>query len=700
MSGDARADLRARTTFLLAIALLVAALLPRVIGLGDFYTTDEAYFWQGRVARFSAAIIMGDWRNTNQTGHPGVTTMWLGALGKLLADRAGMPAPGPGAGAGYLAYLRLPLAAANALAVSMGYLLLRRLLRPYTAIIAALLWATSPFLIAHGRLLHLDALLTSLICLSLLALLVAALGPTRPLWRRPALLLSGALAGLALLTKSPALLLLPFAGLLLFAVELGGRPAGATLWRAALGSIPRALGAFLAWLTVAGLVFVALWPAMWVSPLGALSAIIGEVIGNGGTAHSAGNYFMGQALADPGWSFYLAVVLWRGEPPLTLGLLALAIYAASGLRSRWTPTADGERGGRGPDELRQRQVIMAMVAFSLLFLLALTQMAKKFDRYLLPLWPCLEILAAIGIAAALDWAARGAWGRVALRWRFARPLLAVAAMASLAAPLITYAPYYLAYYTPLLGGGTTGQQVLLAGWGEGMEQAGAWLNARPDVARGPVLAWIPETLTPFVRPTVAVYDLDSDAFSRAANYAVVYRSVAERDSRTVAEAFASQTPPLFTLRAQGVTYASIHQLPRPYSLTVDAVFSGVHLRGISHQIIGATLVITPSWDIQLGRPGGVRSFVHVLNSAGTLVGQLDTVIDDGMFANWQAGQQFGTPMPIGLPGDLPAGVYRVLIGLYTPEDGQRLPLSIGQAVPAQVDGPHAVEVLRLRLPVR
>ena len=403
MSGDAHTDRRFRTMILrsvappfpmsagprqtdragtwdnllattaIALALLVVALLPRVTGLSDFYTTDEAYFWQGRVARFSAAIAMGDWVGTNQTGHPGVTTMWLGTLGKLLADRSGAPAPGPGGGAIYLSYLRLPLGVANALAVSIGYLFLLRLVRPRVALIAAVLWATSPFLIAHSRLLHLDGLLTSLNSLSLLALLVATLGvrarePARPLWRRPALLLSGLFAGLALLTKSPALLLLPFAGGLLFCVELWGRrPLRAPLVRAASGALAHACVAFLAWLSAAAVVFVGIWPAMWVHPLGALGAIVGEVIGNGGKAHSAGNYFMGQAVADPGWPFYLAVVRWRGEPPMALGLLALAAYGVWRLLSYRAVVAARARRGLGPDEIRQIQVIVAWAPSSCSF---------------------------------------------------------------------------------------------------------------------------------------------------------------------------------------------------------------------------------------------------------------------------------------------------------------------------------------------
>lgn len=683
------------------LALIIIGLLPRTLNLNDFYTTDEAYFWQGRVARFSAAVSQADWIHTNQTGHPGVTTMWLGSLGRQLAERAGVPRPGPGAGALYLAYLRLPLAVANALAVAGGYLLLLRLLPAATAAIAALLWATSPFLIAHSRLLHLDALLTSLISLSLLALLAAAVGPPgRARWRRPMLPLAGALAGLAMLTKSPGLLLLPFAGLLLFALELGDSRLGAPPARRLAGALLRSLGAWLIWLGAAALVFAALWPAMWVDPLGSLGAVAAEVIGNGGKAHSAGNYFMGQAVADPGWAFYPAVVGWRGEPPMTIGLLCLLGSWLWLLLRRRAGLAPVARPAPDSPAARQRLVIYALLGFALLFVLALSVMAKKFDRYLLPLWPALETLAAIGLVAAARGAYGTVWGRALFRGRGARRLLGLAAAVAIALPLFSYAPYYLAYYTPLLGGGATAQGALLAGWGEGMEQVGAWLDARPDFARGPVLSWLPETLKPFVRPTVAVYDLDVDTLNEPANYAVVYSSVAERDSSQVAEAFASQTAPLFTLRIHGITYASVHQLPRPYQQSIGAVFSGVHLRGIAHRLVGSTLVITPSWDIQLDRPGGLRSFVHVLDPAGNLVAQLDTVLDDGMFAGWQAGQQFGTPMPIGLPDPLGEGEYQVVLGLYTPADGQRLPLTFGQALPDTVDGPNAIEIMRFRRPAQ
>jgi 4-amino-4-deoxy-L-arabinose transferase-like glycosyltransferase len=669
-------------TWLPPLLLLAAALLPRIAQLNDFYTTDEAYFWQGRVERFAAALSMGDWAATNQTGHPGVTTMWLGSLGQRLAGPEGAYPPTEIVGATRLAALRLPLAATNGLAVVAGYLLLLRLVAPGAALLAGLFWACSPFLIAHGRLLHLDGLLTSFMTLSLHCLLVAT--RQRPAGSRRgllALLGAGCFGGLALLTKAPAMLLLPMSGLILLGAQMRGRP-----WspRNIAVAVRDATARLALWLGVAALVFVLLWPAMWVSPARALGAIVGEVVANGGQPHNAGNFFMGQPVADPGWSFYISVVAWRGDIPMLLGLAALLLAVAHRAWQRWRREIAGPLSN-------QERVAIALGGFVLLFGLAMTLLAKKFDRYLLPIWPSLAILGAVGLLGALR-QLDAAFKLAAPTRRLAAAVAGLLLAAALLLPPLLYRPYYLAYFNPALGGGTTAQQVLLTGWGEGMEQAGAWLNTRPDLRRGPVLSWLPATLAPFVAPDVAVYDLDLETLTEDASYAVVYTSVAERDTRSVAEAYALQTPPLYTLRVRGVTYLTIHQLPRPFERSVGAVFSGIHLRGYSSQLEGSMLVVTPSWDIQVDRMAGVYSFIHVIDEEGQRVAQLDTPIDDGLFESWQAGQQFGAPLPIELPANLPNGEYRVVLGLYTLADGARIPLTFGEALPPSIAGPDAIRL--------
>src|SRR5258708_7825180 len=103
---------------LVTLLVLGAALLPRVLGLADFFTIDEADHWILRVRLFSEALGRHNWAGTNLTGHPGVTTMWLGSLGRRLAI-ANHIAPSSDS-APYLAMLRLPLAAAHSFAGARG----------------------------------------------------------------------------------------------------------------------------------------------------------------------------------------------------------------------------------------------------------------------------------------------------------------------------------------------------------------------------------------------------------------------------------------------------------------------------------------------------------------------------------------------------------------------------------------------------
>ncbi len=660
--------------WLVALALGLVALLPRCLGLADFFTVDESFHWVWRIMHFVDALEDHRWAATNLTGHPGVMTLWLGAAGRWLAFQVGLTGPELAkGGAAYLALLRLPLALVNSLAVGAGYLLLRRLLRAPTALLAALLWATSPFLIAHSRLLHLDALVTTFLTLSGLLLLAAYAPvptdtpdmPDTPAWQRWLLLLaSGVCMGMALLTKAPSLVMLPLAGGLLLLLAPEPRPLpriGATAARYAL------------WLACAVLVFWAAWPAMWVAPRAAFGHVLAEVTGNGAQPHESGNYFMGHPTADPGALFYLAVVLWRTTPQTLIGLALLPLAL--------------RRGTSGVPGATERRTLLALLGFVLVFGLAMSLLPKKFDRYLLPAWPALEILAAAGLVAACE--SRAVATRLSRLSAIGYRLSAIAGIVIIAAPLLWYHPYHLAYFNPLLGGGASGQRVLLVGWGEGMEQVGAWLRTRPDLQRSPVISWDPRTLEPFV--PVRVIDINPDTVQQPASYAVLYVRGVQRNTEPDAYALIRQTPPLYTLRAYGINYAAVYQPIRPYATPLHARFGGgLRLRGYTAERNGSQFTITPSWSVEAPMEGGAFCFVHVLAADGRRVAQIDAPIDEGLFAQWSAGQQFGSPLPLALPEHAPRGPYRVVIGVYRPASGARLPLSEATPLPDAIDGPHVL----------
>ncbi len=668
--------------WVLAGLLTGIALAFRSVNLADFFTSDESFHWIWRVQHFAGAVRQADWAGTNLTGHPGVTTLWLGTLGRLLALTQNIPTAGLAEGSAHIAYLaalRFPIVVVNSLSVGIGYLLMRRWLAAPVALLAALLWAGEPFLIAHSRLLHLDGLLTSMMTLTILTILVALDAPHRQTWAW--LTLAGIWAGLALLTKGPALLLLPIVGLLL--VLFGQPPSPPTMpaqwwqigWRRIVWSIPP----YLLWLAVAVLVFTSLWPVMWVDPQAGVARVWAEITGNGGIPHENGNYFWGQPVADPGPLFYPVVILWRSSAALLLGMLLVPLA----LRHSTGAT---------------RRKLLALLLYVGIFTLALSLLPKKFDRYLLPIFPTLAILAALGLSTG--WAWLSAW------LAHIKPTTAPV-LPTLLTPLVAlylgltalwYQPYYLAFFNPLLGGSATGQYMLLVGWGEGMPEIGAWLQQRPDVAQSPVLTADPRTLEAFV-PSRVTY-LNNTGIAQPASYAVRYIRNTQRQEAWPAQQFVSQAPPLFTFEKYGIPYATVHQPPRPFTIPVDATFGdGLHLRGYSLAPLETTLVLTPSWNVQTDQAGGWYLFVHLLAPNGQRVAQVDVPLDQGLFPTWQAGQQFGSPLPIGLPADLPPARYRIVLGLYDPASGVRLPLRTGTPLDPAINGADVLELTQIMLPI-
>lgn len=316
---------------------------------------------------------------------------------------------------------------------------------------------------------------------------------------------------------------------------------------------------------------------------------------------------------------------------------------------------------------------------------------KKFDRYTLPTWPALLTLSAAGLGQAAGW--------LGSRLRRPGPGAAVALLlAAQAAVLAWLHPYYLSYYSPLLGGGPAAQRALLIGWGEGMDEAGAWLAARPDIGAGQVLSALPPTLQPFLPvPVQEVRAIDSVP----ANYAVVYLESIQRGDAPEIYARIAETLPLHTVRIHGIEYARIHQLARPYQRRVGAEFAGaLRLRGFSARQEGGRLVVTPAWDVRAPVGADYTLFLHVFDGAGERVGQIDVAPGGaslGPTSGWQPGQQIAVPLPIDLPPGLPPGDYTLALGLYTLPDFARAPLSAGPAADAALAGPDAALLGSVRL---
>ena len=64
--------------WLVALLLVIAAFLPRAVGLAQFATWDEL-FWTHATLRFWRAVDAQRWSRTYIIGQPGVVSMWMGS---------------------------------------------------------------------------------------------------------------------------------------------------------------------------------------------------------------------------------------------------------------------------------------------------------------------------------------------------------------------------------------------------------------------------------------------------------------------------------------------------------------------------------------------------------------------------------------------------------------------------------------------
>ncbi|MCP4372070.1 MAG: hypothetical protein GY797_28720, partial [Deltaproteobacteria bacterium] len=133
---------------------------------------------------------------------------------------------------------------------------------------------------------------------------------------------------------------------------------------------------------------------------------------------------------------------------------------------------------------------------------------KKQDRYLLPLFPFLNLLAAIGWLGLIDLV------YFFLKSKIPDPKSPISNCQSLITnlliflillfhilPTFSFYPYYLTYFNPLLGGPVRASETTLMGWGEGMEQVAAYLNTKPDAENLYVASTPSQTLLPYFAGT-------------------------------------------------------------------------------------------------------------------------------------------------------------------------------------------------------
>lgn len=638
-----------------AVALFLVAFVPRVVALSAYLTTDEGN-WMGRAALFGQGLVRNDPMATYQSGHPGVTTMWTALAGMGLDRALGLAEyvrpDGLEKAPYYLETLRLArrgFPIITSLAVVAIGLLVWRLVGPFAGIIAAVLVGLQPFFLGHSVVAHLDGTLTSYMTVASLCAIVYWWGGGG----RGYLVACGVVTALAFLTKAPASFLALFMPLIAVTTLLRrDRPAAQ---RVRVLSIDLA-----AWGGIIALVSLLLWPAFRTDPIWTLRSMIDYTEAVGGSEHE--NFFLGQPVGDPGPVYYLVTSGFRLTPVTIVGLAFLPLGLLLSAR----------------DRRRLMPLVVGLLGFILLFWAMMALPPKKFDRYMLPVFPSLEILAAIGYWLVLRKLAGRRSGAV-----LAASAVALGALQFLFAAQVY--PYYLAYYNPMFGGGPAARKAFVVGWGEGLDVVANYLNQKPDAERLTLSGFYPRVLMAQFKGTVLP---DKQYDPAQADYLVLYVNAVQRDLadrlRTVARGRRSE----MVVRINGIEYARLVRVPPPTGRNAASTEFGGALRLERYYMKseerrylksddlhgGDTLELTLRWRLLQPVDGDYRLFLQMVDARGRVLSESDGIVGS-----------IGGPTSTMFPEQETVGMYKlavpevegeywVAVGLQSP-DGQRVPIT-------------------------
>lgn len=455
------------------LGLLVLILPSHVIGIDRFATFDEPW-WLISGSNYYYALTHHDFANTIYDYHPAVTTTWVVTAGMLLYFPEYR-----GFGQGYfdvrkasfdnfmlehgrhtLDLLRDSRLIQTALIVFLAvisFLLLQKLTNRFAAFLSIIVALDAPFFLGQSRLLNHEGMLSMFV-------LVSVLGMIAYLRERKFydLLISSIAFGLAQLTKSPSIVVIGIVGLMLFA-NLFERKSGKTPAAKLMDSIK----VMLIWLAAAGIVYVALWPGMWVAP----GKMLYEVYGNAFSyAFQGARLDVTQDLQPSSFNPSLKLT---GVMPFVNGLFARATpVTLSGLFLALLLLFSKEV----KPIIKQTLGYLALTAILFILLFGIAK-GRDSIHYVLTSFVCLDVVAGLGWWSALVF--------IGSRWPVLGQLWAQAGCAALVIGVqllsgLPYYPYYYTYQNPIVISQRGGLSAY--GYGEGLDQAAQYLAAQPDAA--------------------------------------------------------------------------------------------------------------------------------------------------------------------------------------------------------------------------
>ncbi len=399
------------------ILIVIFFILVRLPGLGHDNFNTDVWKWKVRSYDFSTAIFTFQPEMTLQKYHPGVTLMWIGTtaikFANIIADYNGKLDELQKI---FLLDRIQKYFLVLVLAITTGFIffVLKKLFNKRIASFAILLLTLEPFYVALTRVFHLEGLLSTFMLCSALWLYYFLQDKSKS----KRLYISAFFAGLALLTKTSAVYLFLFVGLMSVTQALRTKKyKDEALW-------------FIKWLITTILMSFIFWPALWVVPAQVFQELTRGVVDIGVDTEHVQFYF-GKLVSDPGYFYFLVVLALRSSIYLFAGLLGL-LFTFKKL-----------------DKL-QRNFIFFLLIYSFFYFLQISIPSKKLDRYILP------GLVSLSLCSSFFWL----WliEKINIKIKYAIFFIPIVVT------LFILHPDYFSYYNPIFGGLKTGINVLEPKW--------------------------------------------------------------------------------------------------------------------------------------------------------------------------------------------------------------------------------------------
>lgn len=472
---------------LLCLCLFLIAAVPRFLSLEAHWGSDEA-LWLRRSAQFMSAVKQGEFSDTVIAYHPGVTTLWLAGLRTFFTE--------PGLNIENLARARWFIGVVVWAGIGVACLLLYQLFGKSIALVSFASLAFSPFFLAQTRRVHTDALATTFMLLTVLLFLIYCQNRQHLRY----LIFSGIAFGLAFISKSYAVILLLWLPLCFFCFRYKEKH----VWRTHIAE-------GLCFLNCAAMTTLFIWPVFWTLPFGILSAylfvttyalagriknktlslksfslwagiatlgvtcfragdtfayIVDRVGWAVTTPHGVEHFFLGKVVNDPGVLFYPLVLSVKSTPLMLPLVLVGCIFF-------W------KRRKHSEETMSEFKIALTLVLCVVLFTVCFSITDKKFARYLLPAFPILEMLAAMGLVELLRFGVSHFQDRMP---SLKNALMGVAYFCFFLInilPVLALCPYYGTYYN-LCWKVTDIRKIITVNDPSGVYLAAEYLNQKPD----------------------------------------------------------------------------------------------------------------------------------------------------------------------------------------------------------------------------